>query len=85
MKIFTAEKRFFAALPLALCMLCGGAFAQTTGILPDSVVSEIIAETSGDIALNNEMMLAPFERNRHEREYTGFYWGSRRTARSGTP
>jgi len=49
-------------------------FAQSTIVLPDKLVRAVIAEVSGDIALNNEMMLAPFERNRPEREYTGDYW-----------
>ncbi len=47
--------------------------AQYTILIPDEIVNGIIAEISGDIALNNEILLAPFERNRPESEYTGMY------------
>jgi hypothetical protein len=56
----------FSAVPQSI--------AQLTMLLPDSVVNAVIAETSGQIALHNEMMLGPYERNRAEKEYTGLFW-----------
>ncbi len=50
------------------------AAAQSTVLLPDKTVKAVIAEVSGEIALHNEMMLAPFERIRPEKEYTGLFW-----------
>lgn len=63
-----------ASLLLVMFLSSGSVFSQSTILLPDSLVNEIIAETSGEIALNNEMMLGAFERNRPEREYTGLFW-----------
>jgi Peptidase family M28/PA domain len=50
--------------------------AQETALLPHSVVQAIIEEVSGELAVQNEWMLAPFERNRPEAEYTGRLWES---------
>ena len=50
--------------------------AQETVLLPESVIQAIIDEVSGELALQNEWMLAPFERNRPEAEYTGRLWES---------
>ena len=62
---------------LGVVIIALSASAQSTIVLPDKLVRAVIAEVSGDIALNNEMMLAPFERNRPKREYTGDYWETR--------
>ncbi|MFC1729557.1 M28 family peptidase [candidate division KSB1 bacterium] len=48
--------------------------AQSTIVLSDELVEELISVTSGELALNNEMMLGAFERNRPESEYTGVFW-----------
>lgn len=50
--------------------------AQETVLLSDPVIRAIIEEVSGDLALQNEWMLAPFERNRPEAEYTDCLWES---------
>ncbi|HCS47837.1 MAG TPA: hypothetical protein DIW61_06115, partial [Candidatus Aminicenantes bacterium] len=44
--------------------------------MSDPVIRAIIGEVSGDLALQNEWMLVPFERNRPETEYTGRLWES---------
>jgi len=58
---------------LFICTFAETVLPQSTILLPDRTVREIIAETSGDIALNNEMMLGAFEQNRPESEYTGMF------------
>ena len=50
--------------------------AQETVLLSDPVIRAIIEEVSGDLAVQNEWMLVPFERNRPEAEYTGRLWES---------
>jgi aminopeptidase YwaD len=62
-----------AALPLILCVLQVSS-AQSSLLLPEKTVQAIIAESSGEIALHNEIMLGPFERIRAEKEYTGIFW-----------
>lgn len=63
----------FVALFILMCLPRFSA-AQSTVLLPDKTVRAVIAEASGEIALHNEMMLAPFERIRPEKEYTGLFW-----------
>jgi len=61
---------------IAVLALALQSSAQETILLSDPVIRAIIGEVSGDLALQNEWMLAPFERNRPEGEYTGHFWES---------
>jgi len=45
-------------------------------LLPQNVVQAIINEISGEHALHNEIMLAPFERIRKNEEFTTQFWES---------
>ncbi|MFC1557931.1 DUF4910 domain-containing protein [candidate division KSB1 bacterium] len=53
--------------------------AQLSPFFSDQVVNNIINEISGEKALHNVIMLAPYERNRQEKEYTGIFWESEYT------
>jgi len=45
--------------------------SQETILMDNKTINAIVNEVSGEIAYKNEIMLAPFERNRTEAEYTG--------------
>jgi len=48
-----------------------------TPLLPERVIDFLINEVSGEIQLNNEQLLAAFERNRKEEEYRTQYYESK--------
>ncbi len=49
-------------------------YSQELSLLPHELVRAIINEVSGEVALQNEIMLAPFERIRSEEEFTTQFW-----------
>ncbi len=51
----------------------GSVYAQETILMKKDLVKEIIGEVSGELQLNNMMLMAPYEMNRPESEYLGNY------------
>lgn len=51
-------------------------WSEEVNLLSGKIIHAIINEVSGEIALQNETMLAPFERIRKSDEFTGQFWES---------
>ncbi len=71
MRFINLLKRLAAGLIFVLVLTCLP-FPRTKEVclLPQDIIQAIIDEVSGEIALQNETMLAPFERIRDEDEFT---------------
>jgi len=59
----------FACMPLT--------WAKEVCLLRQDIIQAIIDEVSGEIALQNEIMLAPYERIRDREEFTTRFWETR--------
>lgn len=72
------RKTLVAALTLTLCIgfLLGQAFSQPAPetVLPLRVLIDIIHEASGDLALQNEIVISGMHRNRQPEEYASVYF-----------
>jgi aminopeptidase YwaD len=75
------SSRIFKKLNLVLAIVffsSGTIFcwSEEVNLLSRKIIHTIINEVSGEIALQNETMLAPFERIRKSDEFTGQFWES---------
>jgi aminopeptidase YwaD len=77
MNTFVALKKL--KMPLLLVSLIISAslsWSDEASLLPPDLLDAIIQEVSGEIALQNEIMLAPFERTRDKEEFVKQFWES---------
>jgi aminopeptidase YwaD len=75
-KIFSSKilRLFFFS---SFCLLClPFCWVDEVSLLPPDLIQAIINEVSGEIALQNEIMLAPYERLRTKEEFTTRLWES---------
>jgi len=77
MKISLTSRKLRLFLIFAFILFCSPlCWLDEVSLLPADLVKAIINEVSGEIALQNEIMLAPFERIRGEEEFTKQFWES---------